>query len=199
MKCQNHPNAPAIEHCARCDIPLCGMCANFTNDDVLCESCVEVREHEKTVAAKTEELERSEPVAVEPQYDEAIVKSARKKETNWQVVQICIIAICADILIARAVFFDGSNTPAVEGDPEELAQIQMLSSLAQCMVLFQQIGESLVAGQLPDPSTSCPGSSQPIIITETADDVLIEHPEPEQLGYSGLIVSRSNPIPQILQ
>ncbi len=198
MKCHNHPSAPAIENCARCEIPLCGMCANFVGNEVLCEPCTEVREHEKTVATKAEELERPDPVPVQAEYDEALIESARKKETNWQIVQIGIIALCAIILIARAFLLSGDEQP-VEINAEEQAQMQILSSLAQCMVLFQQIGESLTAGETPDPATTCPGSNLPIIITETSDDVLVEHPEPDVYGYAGIVVSRSDPAPRIIQ
>ena len=52
MKCANHPNAPAIDNCVSCTIPLCGMCASFTDAGVLCEKCVEVHETERKVEAE---------------------------------------------------------------------------------------------------------------------------------------------------
>jgi len=166
---------------------------------VLCEACVEIRENEKSVAKKTESLHRPEPLAVTMDDEDEGKKPARKKGPKPEVIQVSIIAICAVVLIARATLFGGSNDQPVDTNQENLAQMQMLSSLAQCMVLFQQIGESLAAGDLPDRNTTCPGSNQPPVIRQTADDVLVEHPEPDLFGYAGIVVSRSNPVPRIVQ
>lgn len=197
MKCHNHPSAPAIENCARCEVPLCGMCANFLGDEVLCETCQEVREAENTVATRTRELERPEPVAATPEYDEAVLQSARKKETSWVAVQLGIIAVCVVILILRLIVFPPGN-PSGGTSADNFAQVQALSSLAQCLVQFQQIGESLVAGETLPEEITCPGSSLPMVVTETGTDIIVHHPQPSIFGYSQLSVSRSNPDPELL-
>ncbi|MEQ8314786.1 MAG: hypothetical protein RL839_04940 [Gammaproteobacteria bacterium] len=198
MKCQNHPSAPAIENCARCEIPLCGMCANFSGDEVLCEACVEVREAEKAVASKSRDFERPKPVAMTTDNGEDEHRQKRKKGYNSAAIQLVVIGVCAVVLATRFIFFTSESDTADAGS-ESLAQVQMLSSLAQCLVQFQQIGEDLVAGDLPEPTTTCPGSALPLIVTETADDVIVEHPEPAVFGYTEILVSRSNPVPQMTQ
>lgn len=201
MKCQNHPNAAAIEQCARCDIPLCGMCANFTAQEVLCEPCVEIRENERVVAAETQKLDQPEPDASLQEYDESIIEAAKKKKgLNKELLQILTIAACGLILGVRLVFFSGpaGNVPAVT--PEAALQIQTLSSLGECLAVFATVSESLMAGEPLDPLISCPDSSnQPLIVRETADDLIVSHPAPENLGYSEISVSRSNPDPRLVQ
>lgn len=199
MKCQNHPNATAIENCARCEIPLCGMCATFTDTEVLCEPCVEIRENEKAVAAQTEKLEKPEPETVAQEYDEEILKAAAKKDTFGPVLQMSTIGVCAAILITRALFFSEEAQPPPPASPEEAAQLQTLTSLAQCMFVFQGVSEALIAGTPVDPLTACPDTPAPLIVRETDDDVIISHPRPQNLGYSEISISRSNPVPRLVE
>lgn len=199
MKCQNHPNAAAIEHCARCETPLCGMCANFTADDVLCEPCVEIRENERAVAAQTQKLDQPEPETIAQEYDEKILEAAKKKKSNSAVWQIGIILCCGVILATRLVFFSNPAANAPDISPEVALQIQTLSSLGECLLVFQGVSEALSAGQAIDPLTSCPDSNQPLIVRDTGDDVIVFHPAPENLGYAEISVSRSNPEPNLVQ
>jgi hypothetical protein len=174
------------------------MCANFSADEVLCEGCVEVREAEKAVASKSREFERPEPVAMTTDNGEDEHRQKHKKSDNSTAMQLGVIGVCVVVLAARFIFFVSDGDTADAGT-ESLAQIQTLSSLAQCLVQFQQIGQGLVAGDLPEPTITCPGSTLPLVVTETADDVIVEHPEPEMFGYSEIFVSRSNPVPQMTQ
>ncbi|MCG8413153.1 MAG: hypothetical protein MI746_02940 [Pseudomonadales bacterium] len=199
MKCQNHPNATAIEQCARCEIPLCGMCATFTDSEVLCEPCVEIRENEKAVAAQTQKLEQPEPESVAQEYDEELLKAA-KKDSVGPILQVLTIASCAVILIARALFFSGPDAqPPPATSPEEVAQLQTLTSLAECMFVFQGVSEALVAGTAIDPLTACPDTPAPLVVRQTDDDIIISHPRPENLGYSEISISRSNPVPRLIE
>ena len=200
MKCQNHPNAAAIENCARCEQPLCGMCANFTAEDVLCEPCVEIRENEKAVAAQTQKLDQPDPATVAQTYDEALLEAAKKQpKSSGPLLNILIIAACGVILAVRLLFFStpDSNTAALSS--ANGLQLQTMTSLAQCMVLFRQIGANLVNGGMPSPNINCSGTDETLIIRETADNVIVQYPTPETFGYSEISVSRNNPNPQIIE
>lgn len=200
MKCQNHPNAAAIEQCARCEVPLCGMCANFTADDVLCEPCVEVRENEKVVAAQTQKLDQPEPDASLQEYDEAILEAAKKKESNSTLWQVLTIAACGVILGVRLVFFSGPSGNAPPMTPEVAQQVRILSSLGECLAIFQSAAVSLRAGEPLDPLLACPDSrNQPLIVRDTGDDVIVSHPAPENLGYREISISRNDPNPTLIQ
>ena len=199
MKCQNHPNAAAIENCARCEVPLCGMCANFTASEVLCEPCVEIRENEKAVAAKAEKLDQPDPASVVQTYDEAELEKAKKENKNTgPLLNIVIIAICGIILAARLLFFTTPDASTAAMSSANAAQLQNMTALAQCMVQFREIGLDLAAGQMPAADMTCPDSSANLIIRQTADDVIVEHPAPETFGYSEISVSRSDPNPRVL-
>ena len=84
--------------------------------------------------------------------------------------------------------------------PELAQQIQTLSSLGQCLSIFQEVSETLIAGETLDPLLACPDSSnQPLIVRNTGDDIVVSHPAPENLGYSEISVSRSDPNPRLIQ
>lgn len=83
LSCKNHPNVSAIEECANCAIPMCGMCSNFTETDVLCEKCVEIRETEKYVAAQSQQLDQPEkPLIVVREEDAALKVRVSQRRRN---------------------------------------------------------------------------------------------------------------------
>ena len=192
MKCANHPNAPAIENCENCATALCGMCANFSEFGVLCEKCVEIRETERTVAVEAARHEQPDEPAIVETPEEEMAAGPAHKERNPAVLQVTVIAICAVIVIARSTVFAPQQTAV---DPQLQALEFSLIALAECMVTFQQIGESLAAGERPDPTLRCADSPQPNRVIESGDNLIVEHPQPEYYGYSSLSVSRRNPAP----
>ena len=58
--CYNHPNAPAVEKCARCEVDMCGTCANFLDSGAFCEKCVSAVETEDFVKAQSNKLNKTE-------------------------------------------------------------------------------------------------------------------------------------------
>lgn len=168
------------------------MCANFSDFGVLCEKCVEIRETERKVAAEAARHTQPDEPAIAETPAEEMAAGPTKKERNPAVLQVTVIAICAVIVIARSTVFAPQQTPV---DPQLQALEFNLISLAECMVTFQQIGERLAAGERPDPTMRCSDSSQPNRVIESADNLIVEHPQPEYYGYSSLSVSRLNPAP----
>ena len=169
------------------------MCANFTDDSVLCEKCVEIVETQRKVEAEAARHEKpDEPTLIETP-DEEVPAGPARKESNPVVWQIGIIGLCGVIVIARATIFAPQTQPPADA-PSQALELSLMG-LAQCLVTFQQIGSSLAAGETPDPGLVCSDSPQPNRVLETADDIIIEHPNPTYYGYARLFVSRSNPVP----
>jgi len=168
------------------------MCANFSDFGVLCEKCVDIRETERKVAVEAARHEQPDEPAIVEAPEAEIAAGSGQKERNPAVLQVIVIAICAAIVIARSTVFAPQQEVI---DPQLQALEFNLISLAECMVTFQQIGESLAAGERPDQTMRCSDSPQPNRVIESDDNLIVEHPQPEYYGYSSLSVSRSNPAP----
>ncbi|MCG8412837.1 MAG: hypothetical protein MI746_01345 [Pseudomonadales bacterium] len=199
-KCQNHPNAPAVETCARCSIPLCGMCANFTDDAVLCENCVELWQAEQTVARETQRIEQQqarERAAVEvTAQQEATPVVVRRKQSNPQLIPLVVTIVCVTIIVARQLFFSAPDFVPLD-DETRIRQLR-ITSFEECMRVFAQIGQALARGDTPSDSLRCDGSGQGNIVTREGNNVIIEHPQPDFYGYSRIYVSRNSPEPTLV-
>lgn len=196
-KCQNHPNAPAIELCTKCSSPLCGMCASFTDDGVFCEPCADIHETNKSVAMESAKLERkSNPVELQPEPEVTSVP-IRAKHSNTQVIPITITVICVGIIATRFIFF---STPGfVPLDEETRAQQLSITPFQECVRIFEEIGRILARGGTPPETLTCDASGQSNIVSRVGNNVIVEHPQPDFYGYSRIYVSRNSPEPTLLQ
>lgn len=193
MQCKNHPHAPAIENCARCATPLCGICARFTDSGIYCEPCAAALESERRVAEKSSKLnEQTQPVTI-LQADEDTEVIRRRKKSNPARWQIPAILLCAGVITARVYFL--LNPPPVPADPQFQVLQQTITSKVQCLLVFRQIGVMLSAGQTPDPALHCAQPDAPNIISRSGDVVRVSHPDPQLYGWRALYVSSDNPDP----
>lgn len=196
MQCQDHPNVTAIENCALCKKPMCGMCANYMDDEVLCEKCVEIRETEKYVASQAQQHEQPEQSIQIEKADAEGNFAKPKKKSNAVTIQWGIIVVCFSVM-AFQLFRSQSDT-FVPIDEETRARELAIDSFAQCVLLFREIGVELAAGRPPDPSMVCDSSGAANIIEEIDGDVRVSHPHPDFYGYSQIYVSRDNPEPTLI-
>lgn len=201
-RCQNHPNAPAIDQCGKCGMALCGMCANFTDDGVFCESCGESHSTEKAVAAETQKLERQQG---QSQVQAELVSpvsaqhpaAPRRKQYNPNTLPLIVITICVLIIAVRFVFF--STPDFVPVDDETRARQLAIADFEECMQVFEEIGRVLARDGTPGENLRCDGSGQSNIVTRTGNDVIVEHPQPDFYGYKRIYVSRNNPVPTLVE
>ena len=196
-KCDNHPNADAIEHCAKCSIALCGMCAKFTETEVLCENCGEAREAEKAVELQRRKLAMKEAPAEVQSSREEKPAYIRRKSSNIQILPVLVIIVCVGIIAVRQLFY--STPEFVPIDDETRARLLLITSFTECLQVFEQIGQVLARGDMPNDSLRCDASGQSNIITEVGNDVIVEHPQPDFYGYTRIYVSQSNPRPTIIE
>lgn len=196
MQCQNHPSAPAIDQCASCNIPLCGQCASFVAEAILCEACAENYESERFVKQQTAEQVKSDRSIQVARDEHRGTGPRRQSRVNPVFVQVSIIVICMLILAARLLFFARPPANAVNG--ELVAREQRMTSIAQCLIVFRQIGVSLAAGEQPDPTSTCPDNMGPNRVQRSGDDIIVSHPAPQFYGFSRIEVSRRDPEPRLI-
>ena len=196
MQCQDHPNVTAIEDCALCKKPMCGMCANFIETEVLCEKCVEIRETEKYVSTQTQQHEQPETTIKMEKADDAGKFAEPKKKSNAKHIQLGIIFICFGVMAFQ--LYRSQTDTSVPIDPETSAREVAITSFAQCLMVFRQIGLVLENGEMPGESMRCDEPEAANIVEQVGGDVRISHPDPELYGYSEIYVSRNNPEPVIV-
>lgn len=195
MQCHNHPNARAIDQCTSCNTGLCGMCATYKEDAVLCEKCAENYDSRTYVDRQKEALERPEDKLQYIDEEAERAQKARRNKFNPVVLQVSVIIACAMILVARLVFFNG---PVSAVDVPQSVQDQRMTSLAQCLIVFRQIGVSLAeTGTAPE--LSCPDNFGANTVRRVDNDIIVSHPQPGFYGFSRIEVSRLDPEPRLIE
>ncbi|MDA1369334.1 MAG: hypothetical protein O2971_01030 [Proteobacteria bacterium] len=197
MKCNNHPNVAAIANCGKCDSPMCGLCANFSGSEVLCEKCVAIRETERYVAAQSKQLgPKNKPLKVDQPDDKKTTSPGRRKSTSkaWQWA----IIVASLIFVTVRMFFFSAPTSQSLGEPDIARQIA-LTSFAQCLLVFREIGVSLANGLNAQNTPRCADSDRANIVTTIGSDIRVAHPDPGFYGYRQIYVSRNNPDPILIE
>lgn len=196
MKCHNHPNAAAIGQCTSCQVQLCGMCASFVDESLLCDKCEENYQSEQFVTRQAQELERPDAGTQADRREDEPLYSPRRGKLNPVTVQVSVIGLCFVVLAVRLLFFSGPASNAVDSG-QDLASQQM-TSLAQCLIVFRQIGVELAeTGSAPE--LSCPDAAGPNRVQQLDADIVVSHPQPQIYGFSRIEVSRLDPEPRLIE
>lgn len=188
MNCYNHPNAPAVEKCARCEVDMCGMCANFLDSGAYCEKCVSAAETEKFVTAQSNKLNKSE-------IDLVLSKHAKDRDADLEnsekrkdgiVLWLGFVGGCAMIFISLVIY---AFPTLFLLDAEAAAAFEASQALEECRLVFEQIGYQLEDGEEPDPNLQCADANVPNIIERRGNSVRVSHPNPRAYGLSAIYVS----------
>ncbi|MEX0962744.1 MAG: hypothetical protein WDZ52_01705 [Pseudohongiellaceae bacterium] len=197
MKCGNHPAANAIAQCAECAEPLCGICADFSSDAVLCEKCAKNNENSAFVESQSRPKDDFKKILSEPDSE---IKEPKKQRLEASIERReklhMAVVILGCVFIGFRLFTDiGSKRVlnAQEIQQEELA----IEQRTLCVQIFWEIGAILQDGREPEPSMRCQETPAINIVTRAGDDLIVRHPNPRALGFSELSVSRSNPTPRV--
>lgn len=196
LKCVNHPTVDAIEECAGCRSPLCGICCNFTDEGAYCERCLANRASARKVEQESQRFSSTEDPEIsytDPESEE----SKRERSHRRDRITVWFVAV-ATAVICSVQMFRYSNPELAALSPIEQQQNEQLYSLAQCAVVYKQIGLMLNNGQEPPEGLVCSGQEAPHIITQQGDLVRFSHPDPGQYGYAEISVSNDNPEPILI-
>lgn len=200
LKCKNHPVVNAIGNCATCEVPLCGVCADFSSSDLRCNKCADANAAAVFVAKLSKKddqmakmLSAADAAISSAQRPASSYEQKKDKEEKRQNLFLMVTSGCFILIAGQFYFFMGASSPltVAEIQAEEMARAQLIN----CEQVFWEIAAQLQSNQEPDASLRCTDSELPNVIIKTANDIVVKHPKPGLLGYSEIYVSKSNPIP----
>jgi uncharacterized Zn finger protein (UPF0148 family) len=202
MKCQLHPSAPASANCAKCQIPLCGFCSTVVAGEVYCERCGDNAQLESFVAQRsTKKQEKVGALLAEAETTDsqtpAFRPTVKSKTATREKLHIGIVLVCS-LLIAFQLYtsFSGPGTLTAQ---QIIAEDRTRNQIEACMLVFWQIAEVLAAGRTPGENLRCEETGLPMNVATVDGDLRISHPRPDLLGLTEIYVTRSNPIPVVVE
>lgn len=188
MYCYNHPNAPAVEKCARCEVDMCGMCANFLDSGAYCEKCVSAVETEDFVTAQSNKLNKAEIDLVLSKHAEEKENELANTEKRKDGVVLWLGFGGGSAMIFVSLFLYAF--PALFlFDAEAAAAFEASQALEECRLVFEQIGYQLEDGEEPNPSLSCADTNVPNIVERNGNTIRVSHPNPRAYGLSAIYVN----------
>jgi len=183
-------------------LPLCGICAKFTESGAYCESCSNFAELSDNAQKKTKHSGNASLDAMSAEEIPNAKKSdglARRGEnpgTSEKVHMAVVILSCVFI----AFQITGSlGSGAVLNAQEIIDQEQKRVALESCVAKLWTIADLLQQDRTPNNTHNCDGTNLSHIVTRTSDDIIVRHPEPQSLGYSEIVVSKKNPVPELIR
>ena len=124
-------------------------------------------------------------------------EETERRSDKWEKFHMAIVVLSCVFIAIR---IGGSLAdPAALNQDQVRRQVQARDQLENCMLVFWEIAAVLENGGTPDPSMSCAEAGMPNLITMVGGDLVVSHPRPELHGYSEIVVSRSNPVPRLVQ
>jgi hypothetical protein len=167
-----------------------------------CNPCAEATAAAEFVVKETQKNEqksRLRIIADEDTHSSVVSgrETKRQKAAKRQRIYLGVAIFGFLILAARLVTLYTSNTPLTNEEirAQELARAQ----LSACVQVFWEIAAQLQNNQPPNDPLQCAEAGMPNIITRTGNDITVTHPRPELLGYKEIYVSKSNPVPILVE
>ncbi len=197
MKCENHPGVDSIDQCAVCSVPLCGICANFTDSGVLCERCVQNQVNSAFVDSQNKPSDDFKKMLNEPAAVSLAPKKQRIEESIEKREKMHIAIVILSCVFIAVRLFTSIGSPGVLNQSQVQAEELAIQQRTLCVQVFWEIAALLQEGELPNESLRCGELGVPNIISRVGDDIIVTHPNPRLLGFSELSVSKSNPIPRV--
>ena len=171
-------------------------------ESTYCEKCADAAQLESYVEARSRTesnqvdslLAEAESavaltLAVEPRASD---RSNTKEKVHMALVLICCIVIVYQI--AGSFSRQGMLAPQ-----EILAEDRMRNQIEACMLVFWEIASELSAGRSPTDNLRCEDTGLPMIVAEINGDMRISHPRPDVLALTEIYITRSNPVPVLVE
>lgn len=202
MKCKHHPSVPAIGVCAQCVVPICGICSRYQDDDLLCERCEDARSLAKQVEARSSQQSKAMAELLsrgksEVRFEDNSRGDSKNKSARTEKFQMGIVGGCSVFIVFQIATSLASNRSLTTDQiqAEELTR----SGIENCMLVFWDIAMGFSEGQDAPPNPRCPDSGTVLTVSQEAGDVIVSHPAPASLGVTAIYVTRSNPVPILVE
>lgn len=124
---------------------------------------------------------------------------ARRGEATGTSEKVHIAVVIVSCIFIALQISGSLGTGAVLNSVQIIEQEQKRISLESCVQKFWDIAEALQDGGIINDSYNCPGTNLPNVITRVGDDIIVNHPQPQLFGYSEIVVSKGNPVPEFIQ
>ncbi len=162
-------------------------------DDAQLESFVAQRSSAKQekVGALLAEAEQAVPQTATIQRD-THSRTGTKEMLHIGIALVCCAAIAFQLFSAFGG--QGALTPQ-----QIIAEDRTRNQIEACMLIFWEIAEVLSAGRTPSENLRCAETGLPMIVANVDGDLRISHPRPDLLGLTDIYVTRSNPVPIVIE
>ncbi|MFT4887300.1 MAG: hypothetical protein ACJA2D_002479 [Pseudohongiellaceae bacterium] len=138
-------------------------------------------------------------LAEEPQRRRVSDDLARHGEKTGKSEKVQIVFVILSCIFITLQITGSLSTGAVLNSVQIIEQEQRRISLESCVQKFWEIAEVLQNNGTLNDSYNCAGSNLPNVITRIGSDIIVNHPQPQLLGYSKIVVSKSNPVPELIR
>ena len=127
----------------------------------------------------------------------AVQPDIKTRTDTKALFHIGIVLVCCAIVVFRifmSVTGQGALTPQ-----QVAAEERTRNQIEACMLVFWEIAEVLAAGRTPGDNLRCEETGLPMNVTTSNGDLRISHPRPDLLGLTDIFVTRSNPVPILVE
>lgn len=185
MRCVNHPDSETDFWCQFCRQPICEKC-NLSQDDnqYTCSKCLA-----KSAVSDfgLEEIARGEA-------RQALQDKAEQSKNRIHKSKYAIVILAAIVVPWRLLAYFGAGQDALMSVSTE--QKDMVN---ECIYRLLEASDKIQSGERPSSGATCASSDMPLLVVQAGDELTVEVQDPQIYGYSAMRVSRSNPIPLLIE
>lgn len=124
---------------------------------------------------------------------------ARRGETPGSSEKVHMAVVIVSCIFIAFQISGSLGTGQVLNNVQIIEQEQARNSVENCVMKFWEIAELLQNDRLPNDSHNCSETNLPNVVTRLGNDIIVHHPQPQLLGYTEIVVRKSNPIPELIR
>lgn len=124
---------------------------------------------------------------------------ARRGENPGRTEKIHMAIVIVSCIFITFQITGSLGSGRVLNTAQIIEQEQQRNSLENCVMKFWEIAELLQDDQMPNDTHNCAGTNLPHVITRVDNDIIVSHPQPQLLGYTEIVVRKSNPVPELIR
>ena len=128
--------------------------------------------------------------------DKELEKTPTRGRRVWRLILLCLVFLCLGIniiLISRMM-------NSLKGDKIiRKGTIETDAKTDQCIENLWRISRILQEGKLQGKDLVCPITKEPYVVKQEKEDIVVCCPNPGRHGFKEIRVSRSLPVPELIE